>query len=321
MMSNDLFAKKNLKPMLALRHDPFDSEDYMYEIKWDGIRCLAYIDEKTVLKSRNNRDITFEYPEFEGLSGLVNNHPVILDGEIVVMKNGMPSFHEWQKRSSIKDRNKLIRIAQTNPATYVVFDIVYSKGRELLSIPLKERKDILQDTVINSKTMVVSDYIFDKGIEFYNAAVSRGLEGVVAKKTDSPYVPGKRTNYWLKFKKVIEEDFVACGYLRGKMWGLGSLILGLYDDNEKLVYQGTVGTGFSREDCEMLVEHFNLTHGEYPFENNIKEISSGIFGAAYLVCTVEFLEKGESGLRHASFKGVRSDKDPRECIIRRDENG
>lgn len=311
----DIFKEKTIIPMLAKRSNPFDSEDYFYEIKWDGIRCLAYINGDINLRSRNNKNITQNYPEFDDMQKWVKNRPLILDGEIVMMKNGKPSFHEWQKRSGIKDKTKLIKAVKANPAVFMVFDILYINGENMFELPLHHRKEVLSENIKDNTYLIVSDVIVGNGIEIYKAAVKKELEGIVAKKKDSLYYPGKRTNFWYKFKKSIEEDFIICGYLKGGQWGIGSLVLGRYF-GERLVYQGTVGTGFKRQDSKKLLGYFKKSKTENPFVDKGTENLSVTWVRPELVCTVEYLEKGKKGLRHASFKGIRLDREPGSCLVK-----
>ena len=316
----NIFDSKIIKPMLASRKEPFSSKDYLYEIKWDGIRCLAYLDGDTVLRSRNNLELLAGYPEFTEMNKWLREKPIILDGEIVVMKNGKPSFNEWQKRSRLKDQKQLQRIAETNPAVYIVFDILYIDGRRVMQLPLTERKVILAENLEEQSSLVISRYILEDGIDFYQAVMEQKLEGVVAKKLSSPYVPGKRTDYWYKLKRIQQRDFIICGYMPGSSDLLGSLILGAYQD-DKLIYQGCVGTGISGKDLLYLGQYINKQNScTYPFPTKIKELSRGIWLNPELVCIVEYLEKSANGLRHPVFRGLRFDKDPSECATEGEYN-
>lgn len=309
----DIFQAKKIKPMLATRSQPFSSPEYLFEIKWDGIRCLAYLNGETNLRSRNNLILNAGYPELVNMHTWMKGKELILDGEIVVMKAGKPSFHEWQKRSRLGDYKQLERLAKTNPAVYIIFDILYLDGQNLMPLPLIERKQILLQKVNEQTSLVVSRYIMQEGEQFYKAAVEQELEGVVAKKTDSPYLAGKRTDYWLKFKRVQQEDFVICGYLPGQNDGLGSLVLGAYQ-GAQLFFQGLVGTGMDGKNRAYLLDYLNhLKTNNYPFQFRIKEIRRGIWVKPELVCTVEYLERSSGGLRHPTFRGLRTDKDPSEC--------
>ena len=303
-------------PMLATKTKPFDSENYLYEIKWDGIRCISYIEnDRYVLKSRNNLDITQKYPEFREMASWFNHKPVVIDGEIIVIHEGRPSFSEWQKRGNVTDIKKIERMAATNPAIYIVFDLLVYDGRDLRNEKLIERKRLLESVVTENQRILISKTVDRYGTDLYKSAVENGLEGVVAKDINSPYIGGKRTRYWYKFKKIIEEDFVICGYIKGSDKEIGSLILGSYSTG-KLVYRGTTGTGFTDKMLDYLENLFKPGIQAFsPFGYEIKGLKNHVWLNPKYVCEVEYLEEGSSGLRHSSFKALRDDKDPKECII------
>jgi bifunctional non-homologous end joining protein LigD len=303
--------------MLSVRGEAFDSASHIYEVKWDGTRCIAFIDNRNnQMKLQNRRfyDISYRYPDLKILSFA---EEVVLDGEIVVLIDGKPDFKLLQKREQVDNINKIRILSKVYPATYVVFDVLYVDGDWLFDLPLIERKSILKNLDL-SGTVLISDYVRGRGKRFYREVVELGFEGVVAKREDSPYVQ-RRSRYWVKIKKRNSMDCIILGYMHGS--GLrgdlfGSLILGLYErDLSRLRYVGKVGTGFDRGFMEWFVSssekikversYFNVDFG--------REVT---WIKPYFVCEVEFLELSEDGrMRAPVFRKMRLDKDPKECTV------
>lgn len=325
MSGEDLFEKE-IHPMLAQKTEPFNDENWIYELKFDGTRCLAFIDTtKHLVKLQNRRlkQIGYRYPELQEIWKNVNAEKVILDGEIVVLKGGKPDFKSLQKREHTKGEFKIDLLSKRMPATYFVFDILYLDGDDLTSSPLKERKEKLDKIVREDSNLAVVDYVRGKGKKLFKKAKKEGFEGVMAKKADSPYLRDKRSDYWLKIKSTQTLDCVITGYTTGsgrRKRLVGSLILGCYDEGE-LVYLGKVGTGFSQEDLKMLKEKLKpLRTDESPFDKKPElELPAGreyVWTEPKLVCEVEYLELTESKhLRAPVFKGLRKDKNPPECKL------
>jgi len=237
-----------LKPMLAVKSNPFDSEEYLFEVKWDGYRAMIYLDSGAIqIRSRNQKDITGVFPELGNIHLRVNSLPALLDGEIVVMAGGKPSFGALQARGRLADPHRIRRASIMSPALFLAFDILYVSGSSILEETLIRRKEILSGLVSGDSSLVLSQYITGSGILFAKAALDQGLEGIVAKALESPYLPGKRSSYWKKIRHTKEADLVICGYRPGKGGRrLGSLLLCGFK-KERPVYMGKVGTGFSRE--------------------------------------------------------------------------
>lgn len=304
-----------LRPMLAVSAEPFDSAAYLYEIKWDGYRSLAYLDESTVIRSRNLIDLTKRFPELAGLHEKVRRLPAIIDGEIVVLVQGKPSFANLQSRGKMAGAGQDSRTGLT-PAVFIAFDVLYASGKPVLGLPLGERKNILKEMVLPGDDILLSRYILRDGIDFYNACVKEGLEGAVAKKMESVYLPGRRSASWKKFRNTREADLVICGYQPGGNGrGLGSLVLGGIRDGE-LVYQGKVGTGFNYREAEVLLGGLQkIETVEASLEGvPVNERGRTRWVRPLLVCSVEYLTATAGGyLRHPVFQGVRWDKSPDEC--------
>ncbi len=305
-----------IKPMLATKAEPFNSKNYIFEVKWDGYRALAYLyNGRTELRSRNFIDLSPVFPELGKLHDSVGTLPVILDGEIVVFSGNKPSFSSLQARGRLTDSQKIRRVSHNLPAVYIAFDILYAGGRWLMEMPLNKRKELLRKHVAPDNFLAISDYVVGEGIEFAKAVQDNGLEGIVAKEISSPYIPGKRSVYWKKIRYTHDADLVICGYIPGKGGRkLGALLLGGFIDG-RLQYCGRVGTGFTRATEEDLLKKLKpITKNEPSINVPAEEKKAAVWVEPVLVCTVEYLEKtGQGCLRHPSFKGLRFDKDVREC--------
>ncbi|MBM7854411.1 DNA ligase-1 [Desulfohalotomaculum tongense] len=303
-----------LKPMLAVTAAPFDHWEYIFEIKWDGYRCLAYLDGNTELRSRNLINLSPGFPELLNLHRQAASLPAVLDGEIVILNNGLPSFSALQERGRLADPGRIKRAAAKMPAVYVVFDVLYAGGKPVLKEPLARRKEILSAVVPGGKNIIISDYVREEGRAFFQACAGRGLEGVVAKRLNSPYLPGKRSAHWKKIRRTRSAELVICGYEPGRGGALGSLILGGYKDGE-LVYQGKVGTGFTRREQQELISMLNkLVVKKPPLKVPKSEQRHPVWVKPQLVCEVHYTEITPEGrLRHPSYKGLRRDKEAAQC--------
>lgn len=294
-----------LRPMLAVSAEPFSSNEYLYEIKWDGYRSLAYLDGGTMLCSRNLSELNSKFPELGGLHQRVRRKPAIVDGEIVVLENGKPSFAGLQSRGRHCDR----------PAVFVAFDVLYADGKPVIDLPLMERKNILQDMVSPGTEVILSQFVLYNGVDFYRACVQERLEGAVAKKLTGLYLPGRRSGAWKKFRHTKEADLVICGYQPGRPGqGIGSLVLGGIRDG-RLVYQGKVGTGLSsREIKQLLTELRKIPAQDATLEVPKEESGRTRWVRPLLVCSVNYLTVTAAGcLRHPVYRGLRRDKLPEEC--------
>lgn len=308
---------KAIAPMLAEPAEgPFDSSEYFFEVKWDGTRALAFVGGKTRLQNRRFVDITARYPD---IVINIKGSEAILDGEIIVMHKGIPDFRMLARREHIIDPLKIKYLSQQLPASYIVFDILYHDGIDLTGKPLFERKKILDEVLFESDSVLRCDYISGDGEKYYRAVVERGLEGVMAKRMDSPYLTGRRSRYWLKIKKMRTLELIICGITKGEGWRepyFGALLLGGYMGG-KLTYMGRVGTGFEASDLEMLMEEFRGLESKCPFEE-IPEVDAEVktWLVPRLVCMVEFNEiTHDKRLRAPRYKGLRRDKAPEECVI------
>ncbi|MBR2037763.1 MAG: DNA ligase [Lachnospiraceae bacterium] len=294
----DLFAEKNIAPMLiAQMQEPFNDSDWIYELKLDGCRCIAYLEkDKTILCNKRNMELLPRFPELKDIHTSVKDN-CILDGELVVMVNGVPEFYELQKRTLMTSPVKISMAAGLLPASFVAYDCLQVNDRVLLDTPLMERKTILQELVRDNERIAVSRYIEEKGTELYALTVQKELEGVVAKRKNSLYFQGKRTKDWIKFKRMADKEFVICGYEPGQMT---SLILGEYQDGI-LVYAGTVTMGVRRELTRILQK------STCPFAAIPQGKEQVIWCKPEYVGTVEYMPNSMDALRQPVFKGIRDD--------------
>lgn len=237
-----------LAPMLAYFSPPFDSPRHLFEIKWDGTRCLLFLDNgKIRLQNRRLEDITFRYPELAGLAADLKARTAILDGELVVLQDGRPSFRLLQQREQVADPLKISLLARRLPATYVAFDLLLLDDRPRYLLPLEERRALLEGCLQESPRLVLSRAVPEHGRAFFAQAVAQGFEGAMAKAKDSPYLIGTRSRYWLKIKPRLTEECVIIGYTPGKGGrgeSFGALLVA-GPEGGRLIYRGRVGSGFS----------------------------------------------------------------------------
>ncbi len=201
--------------LAELGDKPFSSPNWVYEIKWDGVRAIAQIENgKTTLWARSGRDVTAEYPEFKDMAARFRARDAIIDGEIVTLDaEGRSNFHTLQHRLGVQNPSR--QMMQSVPLDYFAFDVMYADGYDLRRVPLVERKDFLQAIMSGNERVHFSEHIAEQGEAMYEAARSRGLEGIVAKLKNSTYA-GARTSTWMKLKIVSEVDAVVAGYTEGR---------------------------------------------------------------------------------------------------------
>ncbi|WP_449241511.1 non-homologous end-joining DNA ligase [Desulfoscipio gibsoniae] len=304
-----------IEPMLAVPARPFDDSEYYFEVKWDGYRCLAYLDNLTTLVSRNLKDITGTFPDLGGLFRRVKDTPLVLDGEIIVLNDDKPSFAALQSRAKLEDKNRIISAARSLPAIYMAFDILYYRGVSIMQRPLSERRECLQTVVDANDYFLISEPVRGEGVAFYRACVAQGLEGAMAKRVDSKYTPGSRSVYWKKLRHTREADLTVCGYRRGRGSRLlGSLVLAAWNGAD-FVYQGMVGSGLSRDEEINLLKAMNgLAADSCPIKSGSLPVRGVQWVRPRLVCRVEYLTLTREGImRHPVYKGLRGDKSPEEC--------
>jgi bifunctional non-homologous end joining protein LigD len=319
-----------LDPMLATpRADAFDGREWMFEPKWDGVRTLAVCRDETHLLSRRKRDVTETYPELASLHERLVTTEAVVDGEIVAFEEGRPSFERLQSRINLQNPHDIARAQKAIPVTFIAFDLLYLDRRTTVELPLEDRKRLLEELVVPSELVRISSpCVVGEGLALSDAARARRLEGIVAKRLGSSYRPGRRTKDWLKIKVVHDADVVVGGWSPGegsRSDAFGSLLVGAYDSGA-LRFLGAVGTGFDRRTLDdVLAQLQPLRSTNCPFAEDFGDLRAGGFGKALrdlrwvepdLVCRVEFRELTAGlRLRAPSFKGLRSDKLPRDCTV------
>lgn len=302
-------------PMLA-RPGPLPRRDgWAFEVKWDGIRALAYADGGRVrFETRTGRDVSARYPELRGLGRALGARDAILDGEVVAFgEDGRPSFQRLQSRMHLTSEPAIRRLAASDPVVYVIFDLLFLEGRPLLALPYAERRARLLDLGLEDRAWPVPAHHVDDGERLLAASRARGLEGVIAKRLDSTYQPGRRTGAWVKVKNVRRTDVVVGGWLegeRGRQGRIGALLVG-YHDAAGLRYAGRVGTGFTDAELARLGGLLApLAQSASPFTGR-QPPRHAHFVQPRLVAAVDYGEwTSQRTLRHPVYKGLRDDVDP-----------
>lgn len=300
--------------MLAhLADKPFDSQRHIYEIKWDGIRCLALIDAdgRLILQSRNFKDITYKFPELAELPNNIRSRGVILDGELVVLdQDAKPSFRLIQKRVRATTPGVIVNYAFKTPATFMLFDLLYKDGQELCRLPLTKRKALLEDVVDENERWVVTKSITGLGQAYAKIVFAQGFEGVMAKDSQSPYLPGKRSEFWLKIKNTQRLVATIIGFTASNQaTEIKALVLAQPDETGELHYIGRVGTGFDTKTSSALLQMLAKDLIPAPVLP-VPEAESGTWWVKPLNrCQVEYLEFTADGvLRHPVFRGLVKDE-------------
>lgn len=321
---------EGIRPMLARLSDrlPADERDYAYELKWDGVRAIAYCDRGRLrLESRNLRDITPRYPELAALGRELAGHRAVLDGEVVALDpEGRPSFELLQGRMHLASEAAVRARMEEVPVAYMAFDLLHLDGHTTMGLPYRDRRELLEALVRPGPCWRVPEHHLGEGAPLLEASRERGLEGVVAKRLDSRYEPGRRSAAWLKVKSLRRQELVVGGWLPGagaRRGRIGALLAGYHDatpaearargEPQRLVYAGRVGTGFTDADLARLEELLApLRRPDSPFAGR-QPPREAVFVEPRLVAEVEFLAWTRTRtLRASSFKGLRDDKDPRE---------
>lgn len=302
---------KTVNPMLATLTDkPFNSKDWIFEIKWDGYRVISKVKGRNItLTSRNQTSFDNKFPLIKNdLKAFKKN--IVIDGEVVAIdKEGKPKFQLLQNYFKTGTGNII----------YYIFDLLWYDGYNTKTLPVSERKDLLKSIIPETENIFYCSHIEENGIELFNKVKLNRLEGIIAKKCDSKYYENTRSKSWLKIKTVSSMEAIVCGYTepRGSRKFFGALILGVYD-KEKLTYIGHTGTGFNfsnQKSVYLLLQKY-ITN-KSPFEKPHKPNAPVTWMKPKIVCEVKFSHLTDDGImRHPVFMKIRKDKSPQEVTLK-----
>lgn len=304
----------DLAPMLARAGSlPADADRWAYEIKWDGVRALARSEPgRIAFLSRNRREISGSYPELRRLNRALGSRSALLDGEIVAFdEGGRPSFARLQERMHVSSESLARRRAAEAPVTYVIFDVLHLDGHSLLHEPYERRRQRLEELELGGPAWRTPAFHRGDGQALLQASAEQRLEGLIAKRLDSPYEPGRRSGHWIKIKNIRRQELVIGGWLPGegrRQERIGALLVGHHEQDGGLRYAGRVGTGFTEATLTDLSSRLaGLRRADSPFSG--RGVPRGaVFCEPSLVAEIEFTEWTKAGmLRHPSFKGLRDD--------------
>jgi bifunctional non-homologous end joining protein LigD len=319
---------ERIVPMLARPGNlPRDESRWSFEVKWDGVRAIAYVQPGRLrLESRNLREITDGYPEVRGLIADVGMHEAVFDGEIVAFDDdGRPSFGRLQRRMHVTSPPAVRRLAASTPVVYAIFDLLYLDGRSLMEKPYRDRREILEGLELSGRAWRVPSAHPGNGARLLEATSAQGLEGIVAKRLDSSYEPGRRTGAWIKIKHTQGQELVIGGWIPGegrRAERIGALLMGYHEDGA-FRYAGRVGTGFTERTLDELGRRLKpLRRDGSPFTSGAggpggpRLPRESVFVEPCLVAEVEFTNWTDEGVMRApSYKGLREDKSPRDVSI------
>ncbi len=312
---------RGLDPMLSCT-GPLPGEDgrWAYEVKWDGVRAMAYVEGgRLTLRGRRGNDVTASYPELKAMAESLGSTQVLLDGEVVAFSaEGRPDFGRLQARMHVaRPAPALLR---ATPVTFLAFDLLHLDGRSLLDAPYDERRSLLQGLNLSGPHWQVPPVFLEDGEAVLRGAEAQGFEGVVAKRRDSRYEPGRRSDCWVKVKVIRRQEVVIAGWKPGeggRRGSIGSLLLGVQGETG-LEYAGHVGTGFDAKTLRVLQARLApLVRDTSPFTAPVprEHARTAVWVEPRLVAEVAFTEWTRDGrLRHPSYKGLREDKDPADVV-------
>jgi bifunctional non-homologous end joining protein LigD len=316
-----------IHPMLAESiEEPFDGKDWLFEIKWDGYRAVTFIENgKARLVSRNQNDLTPRYPELRHLPNFIKAKTAILDGEVVALDDeGRSSFSLMQQRTGFRSGTKRAKPNHEVPVLYYAFDLLYLDGYDWRRVPLEQRKQKLTSILKTGDSLRYSDHYAEQGKSLFDIAKDKGLEGILAKRRTSCYEE-RRSRDWLKIKIRHEIECVVGGYTEpeGSRIHFGSLVLGLYDEKQRLIHVGQVGSGFDHKLLTSIWSELKKRETKKnPFYGEVDALRKAYWVNPELVAQIEYAEwthgtNDGTGpkLRAPVFLGLRDDKNPKECTM------
>jgi bifunctional non-homologous end joining protein LigD len=324
-----------LEPMLA-RMGPLPKapdDDWGFELKWDGVRVLGFADRGNWrMQSRRLEDVTIRYPELAAIAEHLADRAAVLDGEVVALDpNGRPSFQLIQRRMGLTSAAAVKARLRDTPVDYMIFDLLHLDGHSTRELPYLERRELLSSLELEGARWHTPRHHVGGGADLFEAARRQGLEGIVGKRVNSPYRPGKRTGEWIKDRVWRRQEFVIGGYIPGegrRAKRVGSLLVGYYDkraselgkgEKQQLIFAGGVGSGLNEEVIDFLTRELGKRERpDSPFDRGAPrgpKARLAVFCEPELVCEVAWTEwTNEGTLRQPAFKGMRDDKDPREVV-------
>ena len=312
-----------VRPMLATSGElpkPHEDPDWAYEIKWDGVRAVLYIEGgRARVLTRNDREVAATYPEVRDLAASLGTRQLILDGELVAFDDaGRPSFGRLQQRMHVTNAGQVRTLLRQVPVSYLVFDVLHIDGRDTTRLPYDERRQILENLHLDGPRWSTPPAFVGDGPAALQTSLDQGLEGIIAKKRDSTYDPGRRSPCWLKVKNFRTQEVVVCGWKPGqgrRAGGIGSLLLGVHTD-DGLVFAGHVGTGFTGKMLEEIAARLApIERKTSPYADEVPRVHArdAHWVTPKYVGEVAFGEWTTDGrLRHPSWRGWRPDKIPTE---------
>jgi bifunctional non-homologous end joining protein LigD len=315
---------QNIVPMLAtLSSLPANPKPYSFEFKWDGVRAIGYFDGRNLsFQSRNLLDITPRYPELQGLTKLLKGRRAILDGEVVALdEQDRPSFPLLQQRMHVHDASAVQRLIKKIPVYYIIFDLLHLDGQDTMPLPWTERRALLEQLGLTGPSWRTSPAVTGEGKSMHATAEAHNMEGIVAKRLDSAYEPGRRSPNWLKIKIVQSQELVIGGWCPEKgdnRSRIGCLLLGYFEGKkgqQRFRYAGSVGTGYTDAIHRDLVSKLaKLQRPTTPFADKVPK-PGPIFVEPNLVAEVEYRRWPKGGLvQQAAYKGLRMDKKASQVI-------
>ncbi|HWI21407.1 MAG TPA: DNA ligase D [Baekduia sp.] len=311
---------EKLVPMLAHAGPlPADEAGWAYEIKWDGVRALAYSSPGRLrFFTRTLNEVTSRYPELHRLNRALHHHTAIVDGEIVSFVDGKPSFEALQQRMNVGSESRIKRFAKEAPVTFVAFDLLWLDGHSLTGETYADRRDLLARLELDGERWQTPAYATGGGADLLKATADQGLEGIIAKRLDSRYEPGRRSQAWVKVKNVAGQEVVIGGWTPGagkRSSTVGALLVGIRD-GDSLRYCGRLGTGFDDAELDRLTKLLQgLERKTSPFNPDAKLPKNAHFATPKLVAEAEFAEWTRDGLMRAPrYKGLRDDKAAGEVV-------